>query len=135
MDRRKQPLVGDQAAGLSTSAIQTQVSHDPHAGSTRAGGQMLQGETPGGERLGDEIDAAGREEPIQVSQYPFLRGVLPAERPLERQVASDGGGQVGLSSNGCGWVEARSAGRRGVLAVHLTGGGRGAPWRDIVGAE
>ncbi len=40
-----------------------------------------------------------------------------------------------LSSNGCGWVEARSAGRRGVLAVHLTGGGRGAPWRDIVGAE
>ena len=69
VDRRKQPLVGDEAAGLSTSAIQTQVSHDPHAGSTRAGGQMLQGETPGGERLGDEIDAAGREEPIQVRQY------------------------------------------------------------------
>ena len=46
---------------------------------------------------------------------------------------------VGLSSNGCGWVEARSAGRRGMLAaraaseltahgVHLTGDGRGAPW-------
>ena len=50
--------------------------------------------------------------------------------------------QVGLSSNGCGWVEARSAGRRGVLAarvaseltahgVHLTGGGRGAPWPGV----
>ena len=37
----------------------------------------------------------------------------------------------GLSSNGCGWVEARSAGRRGVLAVHLTGGGRGAPWPGV----
>ena len=48
--------------------------------------------------------------------------------------------EIRLSSNGCGWVEARSAGRRGVLAaraaseltahgVHLTGGGRGAPWR------
>ena len=48
------------------------------------------------------------------------------------------GRENGLSSNGCGWVEARSAGRRGVLAarvaseltahgVHLTGGGRGAP--------
>ena len=47
-----------------------------------------------------------------------------------------------LSSNGCGWVEARSAGRRGVLAarvaseltahgVHLTGGGRGAPWPGV----
>ena len=49
---------------------------------------------------------------------------------------------VRLSSNGCGWVEARSAGRRGVLAarvaseltahgVHLTGGGRGAPWPGV----
>ena len=51
-------------------------------------------------------------------------------------------GFLGLSSNGCGWVEARSAGRRGVLAarvaseltahgVHLTGGGRGAPWPGV----
>ena len=50
--------------------------------------------------------------------------------------------QFRLSSNGCGWVEARSAGRRGVLAarvaseltahgVHLTGGGRGAPWPGV----
>ena len=39
--------------------------------------------------------------------------------------------KFGLSSNGCGWVEARSAGRRGVLAVHLTGGGRGAPWPGV----
>ena len=49
---------------------------------------------------------------------------------------------IRLSSNGCGWVEARSAGRRGVLAarvaseltahgVHLTGGGRGAPWPGV----
>ena len=40
-------------------------------------------------------------------------------------------GEIGLSSNGCGWVEARSAGRRGVLAVHLTGGGRGTPWPGV----
>ena len=40
-------------------------------------------------------------------------------------------GEIRLSSNGCGWVEARSAGRRGVLAVHLTGGGRGAPWPGV----
>ena len=51
-------------------------------------------------------------------------------------------GEFRLSSNGCGWVEARSAGRRGVLAarvaseltahgVHLTGGGRGAPWPGV----
>ena len=49
---------------------------------------------------------------------------------------------IRLSSNGCGWVEARSSGRRGVLAarvaseltahgVHLTGGGRGAPWPGV----
>ena len=41
------------------------------------------------------------------------------------------GQKMRLSSNGCGWVEARSAGRRGVLAVHLTGGGRGAPWPGV----
>ena len=52
------------------------------------------------------------------------------------------GALIWLSSNGCGWVEARSAGRRGVLAarvaseltahgVHLTGGGRGAPWPGV----
>ena len=76
---------------------------------------MLQGETPGGERLGDEIDAAGREEPIQVSQYPFLRGVLPAERPLERQVASDGGGQVG--------VERRHDATPGALRSTVAGSG------------
>ena len=34
---------------------------------------MLQGETPGGERRGDEIDAAGGEEPIQAPQHPFFR--------------------------------------------------------------
>ena len=56
------------------------------------------------------------------------------ERPLLKK--------LWLSSNGCGWVEARSAGRRGVLAarvaseltahgVHLTGGGRGAPWPGV----
>ena len=56
---------------------------------------MLQGETPGGERLGVEIDAPGGEEPIQVRQHPCFRGVLPAQRSLERQVASDGGGHAG----------------------------------------
>ena len=52
---------------------------------------MLQGETPGGERLGDEIGVPGGQEPIQVRQHPFFRGVLPAQRSLERQVAPDGG--------------------------------------------
>ena len=59
----------------------------------------------------------------------LLRRLLGVTQMYVKQV------EMGLSSNGCGWVEARSAGRRGVLAVHLTGGGRGAPWRDIVGAE
>ena len=60
---------------------------------------------------------------------------LPVSRPARRSTSL-------LSSNGCGWVEARSAGRRGVLAarvaseltahgVHLTGGGRGAPWPGV----
>ena len=64
-------------------------------------------------------------------------------RGRRRSCRGDGrGGISGLSSNGCGWVEARSAGRRGVLAarvaseltahgVHLTGGGRGAPWPGV----
>ena len=56
---------------------------------------MLQGETPGGERLGDEVGVPGGEEPIQVRQHPFFRGVLPAQRSLERQVAPDGDGQDG----------------------------------------
>ena len=34
---------------------------------------MLKGETPGGEGLGDEIDAADGEEPIQAAQHPFFR--------------------------------------------------------------
>ena len=50
-----------------------------------------------------------------------VRGAVPAQTHRK----------VRLSSNGCGWVEARSAGRRGVLAVHLTGGGRGTPWPGV----
>ncbi len=59
---------------------------------------------------------------------------FPASPPLlrvARPAAISARCEVRLSSNGCGWVEARSAGRRGVLAVHLTGGGRGAPWPGV----
>ena len=86
VDRRKQPLVQEEAARLATSSIQTEVAHDLHAAPTRAGGQMLQGETPGGERLGDEIDVPGGQELIQVRQHAFFRSVLPVQRSLERQV-------------------------------------------------
>ena len=43
---------------------------------------MLKGETPGGEGLGDEIDAADGEEPIQAAQHPFFRCILAAQRSL-----------------------------------------------------
>ena len=70
---------------------------------------------------------------VKVEQVPWASG---------SSVFTSGFEELGLSSNGCGWVEARSAGRRGVLAarvaseltahgVHLTGGGRGAPWPGV----
>ena len=59
VNRRKQPpLVRDEAVGIAASSMQTQVSDDPHAAPTGAGGQMLQGETPCGESPGDR--GAGR---------------------------------------------------------------------------
>ena len=65
---------------------------------------------------------------------------LPSESPFSELYDSIDTRIFRLSSNGCGWVEARSAGRRGVLAaraaseltahgVHLIGDGRSAPWR------
>ena len=78
-----------------------------------------------------------------------LRQPAQEAQLLDPQVRRGSGGSPSpsrwtfrLSSNGCGWVEARSAGRRGVLAarvaseltahgVHLTGGGRGAPWPGV----
>ena len=79
-----------------------------------------------------------------VPLHPTTAAALRTYAQQRRALGYDGlcSAFFGLSSNGCGWVEARSAGRRGVLAarvaseltahgVHLTGGGRGAPWPGV----
>jgi hypothetical protein len=53
--------------------------------------QILEGETPGGERLRAEISITRRQEAIEARQDPFFSVVLPPQRSLERQVLPDGG--------------------------------------------
>src|SRR5437762_13360472 len=64
-----------------------------HLPPTNARGQILQGETPGGKRLRDEIGVTRRQEAVEACQDPFFPLILPPQRSLERQVVPDSGGQ------------------------------------------
>jgi hypothetical protein len=94
VDRREEPLVGNEAPRLTAPAIETEIPDLPHPIPANAGSQVLEGETPGRERLDRKVGVTlCHQESIEVHEHTFVRNVVAAQRTLERQVVRDGRGE------------------------------------------